>query len=99
MPIVSMFFGIVIRMFYNDHEPPHFHAEYQGQRGKFDLNGEMMVGNIQSRRGRRLTRGWTLLHQAEISANWQRIKAGEPSIVLNPYSNEECTMTFMPVVI
>lgn len=74
MPIVSMFFGIVIRMFYNDHEPPHFHAEYQGQRGKFDLDGEMMVGNLQSRTALRLIMEWALLHQAEISA-WQRIKA------------------------
>ncbi len=42
MPIISMFFGIVIRMFYNEHEPAHFHAEYQGQRGKFDLDGEII---------------------------------------------------------
>ncbi|MBF8275008.1 MAG: hypothetical protein HW390_81, partial [Candidatus Brocadiaceae bacterium] len=32
-------FGIVIKMFYKEHEPAHFHAEYQGQRGKFDLTG------------------------------------------------------------
>ena len=32
MPIVSMFFGIVIRMYYDEHAPPHFHAEYQGKR-------------------------------------------------------------------
>lgn len=30
MPVISMFFGIVIKMFYNEHNPPHFHAEYQG---------------------------------------------------------------------
>jgi hypothetical protein len=30
MPEISRFFGIVIRMFYNDHQPPHFHAEYSG---------------------------------------------------------------------
>lgn len=39
MPIVSVFFGIVIRMFYQEHEPPHFHAEHQGQRGTFDFEG------------------------------------------------------------
>ncbi|MFQ5829095.1 MAG: DUF4160 domain-containing protein [Candidatus Methylomirabilia bacterium] len=43
MPIISVFFGIVIRMFYKEHEPTHFHAEYQGQQGKFDLDGEMIV--------------------------------------------------------
>jgi hypothetical protein len=54
MPAVSIFFGIVIRMFYNDHGPVHFHAEYQGQRGKFDLTGRMLVGNIQSKTALRL---------------------------------------------
>ena len=46
MPVVTVFFGIVVTMFYNDHDPPHFHAEYQGQRGKFDLDGEIIVGSI-----------------------------------------------------
>ena len=48
MPIISVFFGIVVRMFYKEHEPGHFHAEHQGQQGKFDFSGEMTVGNIQS---------------------------------------------------
>jgi hypothetical protein len=37
MPILSMFFGIVIRMFYDDHHPPHIHVEYQGNMCKGDL--------------------------------------------------------------
>ncbi len=56
MPIISTFFGILIRMFYKEHEPAHFHAEYQGQQAKFNLNGEMIVGNIQSRTALRLIR-------------------------------------------
>jgi len=56
MPIISVFFGIVIRMFYKEHEPAHFHAEYQGQQGRFDFEGEMVVGNIQSRTALRLIR-------------------------------------------
>ncbi|MFQ5674633.1 MAG: DUF4160 domain-containing protein [bacterium] len=32
MPAISMFFGIVVRMFFREHGPPHFHAEYQGQK-------------------------------------------------------------------
>ena len=57
MPIISMFFGIMIRMFYNDHDPPHFHAEYQGQGGKFDLDGNLVVGNVRSRAALRLVKG------------------------------------------
>lgn len=84
MPIISMFFGIIIRMFYNEHEPPHFHAEYQGQRGTFDLSGYMRVGNIQSKTALRLIKEWTLLHRAEIETNWQRMKVGQPLEGIEP---------------
>jgi hypothetical protein len=78
MPIISIFFGIVIRMYYKEHEPGHFHAEHQGQQGKFDLFGNMTVGNIQSGTALRLIREWAVLHQAELEANWERMKAGQP---------------------
>ena len=47
-PSISVFFGIIIRMYYKEHEPGHFHAEHQGQQGKFNFSGEMTIGNIQS---------------------------------------------------
>lgn len=84
MPIVSMFFGIVIRMFYNDHDPPHFHADYQGQRGKFDLDGNMTEGNVHSRTALRLIREWAALHRPEIEADWQRAKEGRPLESIEP---------------
>lgn len=76
MPIISTFFGIVIRMFYKEHEPVHFHAEYQGQHGKFDLFGEMIVGNIRSRTALRLIKEWASAHHDELQANWEKMKAG-----------------------
>ena len=39
MPVVSIFFGIVIRMFYREHGAAHFHAEHQGQQATFTLDG------------------------------------------------------------
>ncbi len=84
MPAISIFFGIVIKMFYNEHEPAHFHAEYQGQRGKFDLTGRMVVGNIGSKTARHLIRQWAKEHEAEIRANWLRMKAGKPLEVIEP---------------
>lgn len=78
MPIISAFFGIVVRMFYQEHEPPHFHAEYQGQQAKFDFAGEMIVGSIGSRTARRLIREWAVQHGAELAGNWEKMKAGEP---------------------
>ena len=78
MPIISTFFGIVIRMFYEDHPPPHFHAEYQGQQGKFGFDGVMTAGNIRSKTALRLIREWANLHQAELEANWERATAKTP---------------------
>lgn len=78
MPIISIFFGIVIRMYYREHEPGHFHAEYQGQQGKFDFSGSMTDGNIQSGTALRLIREWAGAHGAELEANWVRMKAGQP---------------------
>lgn len=78
MPIISMFFGIVIRMYYEDHPPPHFHAEYQGQHGKFGFDGIMTVGNIRSKTALRLIREWSDLHRAELEANWGRATAKTP---------------------
>jgi hypothetical protein len=84
MAIVSVFFGIVVRMFYKEHEPPHFHAEYQGQNGKFDLDGNMTVGNIRSKTALRLIREWAPLHRQEVAANWKKVKAGRPLERIEP---------------
>ena len=84
MPAISIFFGIVIKMFYKEHEPAHFHAEYQGQRGKFDLTGRMVVGNIGSMTARRLIRQWAKEHEAEIRDNWLCMNAGKPLEAIEP---------------
>ena len=78
MPIISVFFLIIVRMYYKEHEPGHFHAEHQGQHGKFDFTGKMTGGNIQSGTALRLIREWAVLHQAELQANWEQMKAGQP---------------------
>ena len=76
MPIISAFFGIVIRMFYREHEPPHFHAEYQGQQAKFSFDGKMTAGNINSRTARRLIKQWASAHRDELETNWKKMKVG-----------------------
>ena len=65
-------------MFYNDHEPPHFHAEHQGLQGKFDFSGEMVAGAIESRTALRLVREWASLHRSELEQNWRMAKVGQP---------------------
>lgn len=47
MPIISIFFGIVIRMYHNDHAPPHFHASYQGFEALIRISdGSVMAGSL-----------------------------------------------------
>ncbi|RLA25943.1 MAG: DUF4160 domain-containing protein [Gammaproteobacteria bacterium] len=77
MPYVSMFFGIIIRMYHNEHNPPHFHAEYQGQRGLFNFNGEMLKGNIKSKTAKKLIKQWANLHSEELSNNWDKAVQGK----------------------
>lgn len=77
MPYLSIFFGIIIRMFHNDHPPPHFHAEYQGQRGIFDFEGDMIKGTIRSKTVKKLIKQWTLLHQQELLENWNKARQGK----------------------
>lgn len=76
MPVVSVFFGIIVRMFYREHGVPHFHAEHQGQQATFTFDGELLAGEIQSRTALRLVREWALAHRAELDANWNRSMAG-----------------------
>ncbi len=76
MPIIATFFGIVVRMFYKEHEPRHFHAEYQGQQAKCNFDGEIIAGYIRSRTARALIRRWAVSRRRELEANWEKMKAG-----------------------
>lgn len=71
MPELSRFYGIVIFMNYNDHEPPHFHARYQEQEVTVEIAGGLVKG-LMSRRALRLVFEWADLHERELEENWQR---------------------------
>ena len=68
---VSRFFGIVIRMFYDEHNPPHFHAEYSGNKAVFDFQGNVIMGNLSSRTATKLVREWIDLHTSELEEDWR----------------------------
>lgn len=46
MPEISRFFGIIIRMYYDDHDPPHLHAEHQDNKALFDFQGNILRGTL-----------------------------------------------------
>jgi len=88
MPVISVFFGIVIRMYYKAHEPAHFHAEHAGQHAKFAFDGVLMAGEISSRRAVRRIRDWAQLHRGELAGNWAKMKAGQPLETIAPLENK-----------
>lgn len=87
MPRISYFYGITIRMFWNEgvHERPHFHARYGEHHASFDLDGEIIVGSLPTN-AQRLVRDWVALHRDELVSNWQRVVAGEPLEKIAPLS-------------
>jgi hypothetical protein len=70
MPELSRFYGIIIRMFYGDHSPPHFHAVYQDEQIQVNIESlEVMEGRM-SRRAVALILEWAALHRQELRQAW-----------------------------
>jgi hypothetical protein len=71
MPVITSFYGIIIKMYFNDHLPPHFHAIYGEYNALFDLNTlEMLEGDLPNR-ARKLTVEWATQYQAELIEIWK----------------------------
>jgi len=80
MPELSRFYGIIIRMFYGDHLPPHFHAAYQGEEIKVNINTLEVIEGRMSRRAQALVLEWAALHRAELRQAWEQASTNkEPS--------------------
>lgn len=81
MPEIGRFFGIIITIYYNDHDPPHFPVRYGANRARFGVAGlEMIDGDI-GPRAQRLVREWAELHQGELRQDWEFARTNRP---LNP---------------
>jgi hypothetical protein len=72
MPTLSVFFGIVIRMYYDDHAPPHFHAIYGSSEAQIGLDPLELIEGRLPRRALELVLDWAELHASELRENWDR---------------------------
>lgn len=84
MPQISFFLGIVIRMFYRDHNPPHFHAVYAEYEGLIDINKLELIGGSLPPRVLGLVIEWTALHQKELLDNWNKARLQQPLLQIAP---------------
>lgn len=84
MPEICRFYGIVIKMYFDDHNPPHFHAEYSGHEALINLNTLAVFSGQLPTRAHALITEWATLHQKELLADWQNAKNLEPLEKIEP---------------
>ena len=84
MPEISRFFGIVIRMYFFDHDPPHFHAKYGDAEAQFRVRPFGVLNGVLPPRALALVAEWSALHEAEILENWRRLHADEAPARIAP---------------
>lgn len=86
MPVLSMFYGIIVRMYAEvggKHHQPHIHAEYQGQEVVVSLDGEVLGGEIKADKLRMIL-VWMDIHHEELVANWTLLSNGERFFRIDP---------------
>ncbi|MCL1806800.1 MAG: DUF4160 domain-containing protein [Oscillospiraceae bacterium] len=79
MPIISSFYGIVIRMYFKDnerHHLPHFHAKYGSTAASFDLDGNMLAGEFPNKQMKYVV-AWADIHKDELTALWDIMQTDE----------------------
>ncbi len=87
MPTISMFYGIVIYMYFFDdekHNLPHIHARYQGQQAAFSIeDGTILAGAIPASRTK-LVQAWIEIHKDDLLADWDLAVNGEAPFQIDP---------------
>ncbi len=87
MPTISMFYGIVISMYFFDderHKLPHIHAKYQGQEASFSiLDGELLIGAFPPNKTR-LVQAWIEIQRESLLADWELAMIGEALFPIDP---------------
>ena len=86
MPTLSMFFGIIIRMYYapKEHNPPHIHVYYQDFTAVINIaDADLIKGELPSRQ-LRLVVAWIEIHREDLFANWKLCQNGEKPFSIEP---------------
>ena len=86
MPTISIFYGIIIRMYCSpsEHNPPHFHAYYQGQEAIIDINKNELTDGKLPPKQLKLVLAWNEIHKDDLLANWEIATNGEAPFKIDP---------------
>ncbi len=84
MPELCRFYGIVIRMYFNDHGPPHFHADYGGDQAVIGIETLAVLSGRLPPRAQGLVIEWAIRHQDELRVAWTRARRLEPLGKIEP---------------
>ena len=84
MPELSRFYGIIIRLNFDDHPPPHFHAEYAGSKAVIDINTLAVIEGKLSPRAIGLVVEWAAIHQDDLKAAWEKASNMESPAKIEP---------------
>ncbi|MCU0670572.1 MAG: DUF4160 domain-containing protein [Myxococcota bacterium] len=84
MPTISVFYGIVIQMFWNDHAPPHFHALYAEHEAQIDLRDLRVLHGSLPRRAMALVLEWAAEHRDELMEDWELCRRLQPPNPIPP---------------
>lgn len=84
MPEISRFFGIIIRMYFDDHDPPHFHAIYGDIEAQITIDPIGMLHGQIPNRAFSMVVEWAALHQRELADNWIRLRNSQPAHRVEP---------------
>lgn len=84
MPEIALFLGIRVTMYYDDHNPPHFHAEYAGRTALVDIQEACVIRGGLPNRQLKCVLAWTELHRDELMQNWELARDNAPLNRLAP---------------
>jgi len=84
MPEICRFYGIIIKMFFEDHNPPHFHAEYGSFEALIEIDTLAVIGGKLPPRALGLVMEWAALHQKELILLWQNAREQKPLGKIEP---------------
>ncbi len=84
MPFISEFFGIKIYMYWDEHAPPHFHAEYANMKALISIRDAVVMKGMIPSRQLKLVLAWCELHEQELLKNWDVAQAHGELFKIDP---------------